>query len=155
MESRHLGPITLDGGPGGGAMNGSVPFEGKDVQARIEIDFPDRFDESVLNDVDMVLDNLAFLDEMARTTIAEGVRRDSSPAAGVFRTWEQGRVGGASEDDFVDGLSVARVLILPDGGTANRDRVVMSYVADDAPALESIRVKFVEPTGPELTRSYR
>ncbi|MDN3443567.1 hypothetical protein, partial [Microbacterium sp. APC 3901] len=59
------------------------------------------------------------------------------------------------EDDFVDGLSVARVLILPDGGTANRDRVVMSYIAEDTPALESIRVKFVEPTGPELTRSYR
>ncbi|CAH0166093.1 hypothetical protein SRABI98_01151 [Microbacterium sp. Bi98] len=136
-------------------MNGSVPFDGDDVQVRIEIDYPDRFDESVLNDVDMVLDNLAFLDEMARTTISEGVQRDSSPAASVFRTWEQGRVGGASAGDFVDALSVARVLILPDGGTANRDRVVMSYVAAGAAALGSVRVKFVEPTGPELTLSYR
>lgn len=154
MESRHLGPITLDGGPGGGAMNGSVSFGGKDVQARIEIDYPDRFDEGVLNDVDMVLDNLAFLDEMGRTTIEEGLRRDSSSAAGVFQTWERDRIG-ASTDDFLERLALARVLILPDGGSANRDRVVMTYTVDDTPSLESTRVKFVEPTGPELTRSYR
>ncbi len=155
MHSRHLGTIELDGGIGGGAMDGSVTFGGRTVPVRIEIDFPSRLGEGVVNDVDMVFDNLAFLDEMGRTTIAEGAERDSSPAAPVFREWAQARGGSASAEDFVEALAVVRVLVLPDGGSDNRDRVVLTYAADDAPSLDTVRVKFVEPTGPELTRSYR
>lgn len=37
MESRHLGPITLDGVPGGGAMNVSVLFEGPGAHAQLPL----------------------------------------------------------------------------------------------------------------------
>jgi hypothetical protein len=156
LESRHLGSITLDGGSGGGAMNAEVSFSGTSLPVRIEIDYPDRFGESVVHDIDMVLDNLEFVDGLARDTIVAGLPRDDSASAQLFRAWAQrgpGRDGATAE--FLRELRPTQILILPDGGTANRDRVVITYALADSTADGKITVRFLDPTGPELAPAPR
>lgn len=150
-ESRYLGPITLDGGAGGGAMNTEIPISGRPVPIRIEIDFPERLNESVVQDIDMVLESLTLIDELARDAIAAGLRRDGSAAIKLFRAWAgagPGRAVAAAE--FLSELQPTQLLVLPDGGRSNRDRVVVTYSLADSAMPGTITVRFLDPTGPEL-----
>ena len=156
LESRHLGTIDLDGGSGGGAMDGTVPFAGHSLPVRIEIDYPDRFGDAILNDIDMVLDRLDFVDGLARDTIAEGMRRDASAPAQLYQAWQ--RKGAGREDataEFLGGLRPTRIVVLPDGGRSNPDRVVMTYGLADGSVTGAVTVRFLEPTGPELAPAPR
>ncbi|MFE1646763.1 hypothetical protein ACFM35_14375 [Microbacterium sp. P01] len=156
MESRHLGPIALDGGLGGGAVEAVVGALGAQIDVRVEIDYPARFDESVVRDIDMVLDRLDFVDGLARQTIARGIRRDDTSAAQLFTAWRKatGDEDGL-EDDFLEALRPARITITPDGGRVNRDRVIMTYALPDVDVEGRVSVRFVEPTGPELVSPTR
>lgn len=151
MESRVLGPITLDGDSGGGSLDARVQYSGSSVPVRVEIDYPDRFNETVVGEIDMVLDNLQYVDGLARDTIAAGLDREGSAPAQLFRAWAQRSPDRArASAEFLAGLHPLRVLILPDGGTANRDRVVVDYGLADPTVTGKITVRFLEPTGPEL-----
>lgn len=156
MESRVLGPIELDGGAGGGAMNGTVDFAGKPLAVRIEIDFPDKLSDAVINDVDMVLENLDFTHNLARDTIAAGLRRDGTAAAQMFQVWEErGGDRQGKSDEFLESLQPTQITILPDGGKWSPDRVVMTYELTDGSVGGEIKVRFLEPTGPELAPAPR
>jgi hypothetical protein len=118
---------------------------------RIEIDFPERLNESVVQDIDMVLESLTLIDELARDAIAAGLRRDGSAAIKLFRAWAgagPGRAVAAAE--FLSELQPTQLLILPDGGRSNRDRVVVTYSLADSAMPGTITVRFLDPTGPEL-----
>jgi hypothetical protein len=155
-ESRNLGPIELDGGSGGGAMEGMASFQGRALPVRVEIDFPERLSDAIVDDVDMVLDNLAFVDGLARNTIETGMRWDASAPAKLFEAWEQKRSGReGAHADFLDQLRPTRILILPDGGLASRERVAMTYGVADGTVSGTVTVRFMEPTGPELAPAPR
>ncbi|MGO3146152.1 MAG: hypothetical protein ACTIJ6_00590 [Leucobacter sp.] len=154
LESRHLGRIVLDGGSGGGAMDGSVSYLGAPLPVRIEIDYPDAFNEAILEDVDMVLDSLDFVHGLAMDTITSGLNRDTSSASQLFRSWKSD-VGSGNDDtnEFLRELRPSKILIMPDGGRANPDRVVMLYGLKGSERLGRIKVRFLQPTGPELAHS--
>ncbi len=151
MESRHLGPIDLDGGPGGGAMDASVPFANGALAVRLEIDFPGRLNGSVINDVDVVIDQLEPLQKVGLETISAGIHRRGSAPAKMFETWEKKEAGGdGNTEDFLEGLRPKHVTILPDGGQYSAERVVIRYAMDDGSVSGEIKVRFLERTGPEL-----
>ena len=151
LESRHLGPITLEGGAGGGTLDAQVPFAGSVLPVRIEIDYPERFDERVLNDIDMVLDSLEFVDNLARDTIAGGLRREDSAPAQMFRAWQERQSGrDEASAEFLQTLRPTKMVILPDGGSVSRNRVSVDYSLDDGSVPGKVTVRFLEPTGPEL-----
>ena len=68
-ESKHLGTVSFDEGLGGGVVDAALPFSGVALAVHVQIDFPERFNDSVVKDIDMTLDNLEFLDGIARETI--------------------------------------------------------------------------------------
>lgn len=151
FESRYLGEMQLDGGLGGAVTTGSVSYSGAELPVRVEVDFPDEFSTTILNDIDMVIDNLEFVDGLALKTIAAGVQRDSSSAAKLFRSWASTR-GGRSEDvaEFLAALTPAHLSILPDGGLASPVRVLLTYELRGGSSAEQVKVRFLEPSGPEL-----
>lgn len=151
IESRFLGPIELDGGPGGGAMDSSVEFAGSPLAVRLEIDFPEKLNESVVNDVDMVIVELENLHEMALETISNGLHREGTAPAKMFAVWQE--KGPDREDEaerFLQDLKATHLTILPDGGKWSPDRVVLKYVLADNSVSGEIKVRFLQPTGPEL-----
>jgi len=157
MESKYLGTIALEGGPGGGTMDATITYAGSPLSVRLEIDYPGRmedtdfFGDTTIDDVDNVLGNLDFVDDLARTAIASGLTRGGTAADQMFTAWMRNNDRDADEkDDFLDGLQPTRVVITPDGGKINRDRVVMSYALRDRSVAGSISVRFVEPHGPQL-----
>lgn len=151
MESRHLGPIALEGGAGGGTMDAAVKFEGESLPVRLEIDFPDQLSETVVADIDMVLDTLQYLHELAVTTIAAGVKRGGTAPAQMFRAWENKRVGrDGKAEEFLERLELVRMTILPDGGKWSAERIVMNFAMADNSVSGVVKVRFLEPTGPEL-----
>ncbi len=156
LESRHLGPIELDGGSGGGRMDAVVALRGVQVPLRLEIDFPDRLDQNVIEKVDIALDALDFHDDLARETLADGLRREGTAPAQLFHAWA-GRLPGRERAtaEFLDLLRPQHITITPDGGKANRDRVVMDYGLVDASVAGKVTVRFVQPTGPELAPAPR
>lgn len=151
LQSRHLGPITLDGGIGGGTVDGKVEYAGEPVTVRVEIDYPERFNEAVLEDIDMVLDNLEFMNGLSMDTIAGGLRRENSSARALFRKWDEGpgRFSGDTAT-FLKSLRLGHISILPDGGRLSAERVVMTYRLGSTFRVDELTVRFLEPTGPEL-----
>jgi len=157
MESKYLGTVDLDGGPGGGMMDATITYDGSPLSVRLEIDYPGRmentdfFGDTTIDDVDNVLGNLEFVDNLARTTIAAGIMRAGTAADQMFTAWMRNNDRDADEkDDFLQRLRPTRLVITPDGGKVNRDRVVVSYALTDTSVSGSISVRFVEPTGPQL-----
>lgn len=156
VESRFLGPIELDGGPGGGAMDSSVEFAGSPLAVRLEIDFPEKLNDSVVNDVDMVIVELKNLHQMALETISNGLRRSNTAPAQMFQVWHEKGAGGEDEvEKFLEELEASHVTILPDGGKWSAERVVMKYVLADGSVSGEIKVRFLQPTGPELAPAPR
>lgn len=150
-ESRYLGSIELDGGPGGGAMDTTVDFAGSPLAVRLEIDFPDNLNDGVVNDVDMVITELKSLHEMAVETISSGLRRSGAAPAQMFEVWEEQSPDREGEtDEFLKGLKLTHLTILPDGGRWSPDRVVMKFALEDGSVKGEIKVRFLQPTGPEL-----
>ncbi|GAA4483375.1 hypothetical protein [Microbacterium panaciterrae] len=156
LESRHLGPIELDGGSGGGRMDAVVPLRGVEVPLRLEIDFPDRLDQGVIDKVDIALEALDFHDDLARQTIADGLRREGTVPARLFHAWADRAPGREQATrEFLDLLRPLHLTITPDGGKVNRNRVVMDYGLADSSVSGTVTVRFVQPTGPELVPATR
>ncbi|WP_284328418.1 hypothetical protein [Demequina litorisediminis] len=150
MESQYLGDILLDGGPGGGAMEAVVTVDGQSLNVRLEIDYPGRLSAAVVRDIDMVFDQFAFVDNLGRETVARGLAQEDSAPARLRRAWEDARGGEGDAEEFLRDLAPQRIVITPDGGSANRDRVVLSYAVAGSRVPGTVTVRFVEPTGPEL-----
>lgn len=151
FESRHLGPLKLNVADDRGTFDTELPFQGEKLTVRIEIEHLDRYSMSVVNDIDMVAENLEFIDGLARETISAGMRDPRSTPSKLFSNWEQwgsGRRGATA--DFLEALLPTRIAIQPDGGFAQPDRVVMTYRLDDRNAQGEVSVRFLEPTGPKL-----
>ena len=146
MDSRHLGEIVLEGGPGGGWLDTTVEVAGAQVPFRLEIDYPGRFDEKTVNKIDLALDSLVALDKGARTLITTALQQSDSAPAQLFEKWTQ----PGSADDFVQQLHPTKITLLPDGGRDTLDRIVMVYQLPGAPSSEKITVRFKERIGAEL-----
>lgn len=151
MDSRHLGPIILEGGVGGGRMDTTVDVSGSSVPFRLEIDFPARFNETVVAKIDLALDSLKFLDDQARQTIAAAVGHATSSASQLFDLWDAGNADDpGTVDEFVRLLQPTQINLLPDGGIGSLDRIVFAYRLQETLPNEKITVRFREGIGPEL-----
>ena len=156
MDSRHLGVITLTGGVGGGWADSTVELAGSSVPFRLEIDFPGRFNELVVRNIDLALDSLPSIEELARDTIAGAVRRAGSAPAQLFDFW--GSNEGNDENDaaeFLRQLRPTHITLLPDGGPDSVDRIVMTYGMPTSATTDTITVRFRESIGPELDPARR
>ena len=151
-ESRVLGPIVLDGGSGGGAMDTAVTFDGTRIPVRLEIDHPDRLTQSLIDDLDVVLEHLEIPDRLSRDAIAALVHRETSAPAQLFRAWAQTPAGrDRPADEFLRTLRPTQMIITPDGGQVNLDRVVTKYGLADSSLAGEITVRLPSsPTGPEV-----
>ncbi len=87
LTSKVLGPIDLDGGPGGGAMECDVPMGSRLVPTRLEIDHPGRLDQKMIDDLDVVLEHLDIPDRLAREAIGRAVLRDGTAPHSLFTSW--------------------------------------------------------------------
>lgn len=154
MESRHLGPIELDGGAGGGSMEAVIDFAGERVPTRLEIDYPDRLTQSLIDDIDVMLDYPDVADGIARETIEDAMRREDSAPSQLFQVWESARWGReSSAKQFLESLRPTKMIITPDGGRANLDRVVLSYGVSDSPVVGNITVRLLQSAPPEVDRA--
>ena len=151
-ESKHLGTIAFDEGLGGGVVDAVVPFSGAALGVHVRIDFPERFNDTVVKDIDMTLDNVEFVDNLARQTIEEGLQKDSSSSAQLYKAWEKHKPIGRDDAtaDFLSQLTPAQIAIMPDGGRDQPVRVDMTYGFVNSPVTGKITVRFLEPTGPQL-----
>jgi len=155
VTSRVLGPIDLDGGMGGGAMECDVPFGSRLVPTRLEIDHPGRLTQKLIDDLDVVLENLHIPDRLARDAVAKEIPLEGSAPQRLFASWS--KRGDANADDvdrFVAALRPTQMLITPDGGRVNRDRVVLRYGLDGMAEEVTVRLPS-SPTGPEVDRALR
>lgn len=152
LESRLLGPISLNGGAGGGMMESGLTFLGWEVPVRLEIDHPGELRQALIDDVDVVLEHPEIIDGLARDAISAQLNRAGSAPALLRQACERAR-GGQSIDDgeFVHALRPTKLTITPDGGTANLDRVVVTYGLADSSVAGQITVRLPSvPTGPEI-----
>ncbi|RLP82025.1 hypothetical protein D9V34_09380 [Mycetocola lacteus] len=136
-------------------MDTSTRILNRTVDVRLEIDFPLRFDETVVQDIDQMLENLNLIDTMARNTIRGALTHSSSTPATVFRQWlRQSTSSAPSPQDFMDELVLSGIRLYPDGGRTNRVRIELEY---QSPIQISprITVQFLERTGPELLPARR
>lgn len=152
LESRVLGPIDLDGGPGGGAMDSAVTFAGAEVPLRLEIDHPDDLRQALIDDVDVVLEHLEIPDRIARDAISAQLSRAGSAPAQLRQAWERAQGSqGLDDDEFLRALRPMKLTVTPDGGRANLDRVVVAYGLADSTVAGQITVRLPSvPTGPEI-----
>lgn len=158
LESRTLGPITLDGGVGGGAMESAIDFDGERIPVRLEIDHPGALEtrnglgQTVIDDVDVVLEHVEIIDRIARDAIEEHLRRPESAPSRLFEAWVRAHGGGdLPREEFLRSLRPTRMTVTPDGGRANRDRVVVRYGVNDATVSGEITVRLPSgSTGPEV-----
>lgn len=152
FESRILGPIDLNGGIGGGAMDSATTIAGTKVPVRLEIDHPGELKQSLIDDLDVVLEHPEIIDRIAREAIAAQLSRGGTAPA-ELREASQRAQGGRSldDDEFLRALRPMKLTITPDGGTANLDRVVVAYGLSDSPVTGQITVRLPSvPTGPEI-----
>jgi hypothetical protein len=145
MDSRNLGPITLEGGEGGGYMEATVEVAGSSVPFRLEIDYPARFDEDVVRKIDIAIDNLSELDALARRTMTTALAQSDSAPARLFASLD----GYDDPADFIALLRPTFVTLLPDGGQSSRDRVIFVYALAERPS-EKITLRIREGIGAEL-----
>lgn len=150
LESRVLGPIELDGGAGGGAMERDIPFAGSPMTLRLEIDFPDRLTQASVDEIDAALENLDIPDRMAREAIRAQLGRDGTAPAQLYAAWG----GEGDPEEFVGQLRPTAMTFAPDGGKTNPYPLVMHYGLADGSASQQITVRMPSrPTGPEIDRS--
>lgn len=156
LESRHLGPIELQGGLGGGTMDALIRLADAELPLRLEIDFPQRLDEMVVSKIDIALDNLGQLDAMARDTIL-GSLSGHGPAARLLQAWKANIQLGSddSAEAFGRALLPQKATLLPDGGRSSLDRIVLVYGIGDPRVAETVTVRFQEGLGPRLDAAAR
>ncbi|TPW77388.1 hypothetical protein [Schumannella soli] len=151
LQSRILGPIVLDGGVGGGAMEATIPFAGAEIAVRLEIDHPDRLDQQLIDDLDVVLDDTEIPDRLARDAIAALLPREGSAPAMLRSDWEQRQGAGRGADEFLADLRATTMVLTPDGGREHRDRVVLRYGVADGSLRDEITVRLpARSRGPEV-----
>ncbi len=152
LESRFLGPITLNGGAGGGMMESALTFMEWEIPVRLEIDHPGELKQALIDDVDVVLEHPEIIDGLARDAISAHLSRAGSAPALLRQAWERARGGQHIGDgEFVHALRPTRLTVTPDGGKANLDRVVVVYGLDDSSMAGQITVRLPSvPTGPEI-----
>ena len=156
LESRHLGPIELQGGLGGGTMDAVIRLADDEVPLRLEIDFPQRLDDLVVSKIDIALDNLGRLDAMARDTILESLT-GHGPAARLLQSWKASIQLGSDDsvEAFARALRPQKATLLPDGGRGSLDRIVLVYGIGDTRVAETVTVRFQEGLGPRLDATAR
>jgi len=150
VDSRHLGPIALEGGVGGGWMNTTVEIAGSSVPFRLEIDFPSKFDEGVVRKIDLALDALPDLEGLARQTIETAAERPGSAPALMFELWGATSIEEPRIEDFLRQLRATQITMLPDGGPGSLDRIVLAYRLEHSPTSGTATVRFREGIGAEL-----
>jgi hypothetical protein len=152
MESTRLGTIELDNG----VMDTVFEHEGVEIPLRLEIDAPEAFDEKVVMKIDLALGGFAPLDLLARELITTAAGRATSAAAQLLTSWRQNILFGSddSPEAFIRALRPVHVTLLPDGGKASLDRLVVLYASAEVPTSK-IAVRFKEGIGPELDPALR
>lgn len=154
LVSTHLGPIVLDGGAGGGAMNGAVEHRGRSIPVRLEIDFPSRLDEDVVNKVDRVFDNIDYLQEIAVPVLEQDMRRSGSTVAALAEAWCSLHPERELAE-FPSQLRVRWIMIQPDGESSNVERIRISFSIPNEPLIAPLQVRYMEGIGPELATMSR
>lgn len=155
FESRFLGPIRLNGGVGGGAMESIITFGDRRLLTRLEIDHPGRLTQSLIDDVDVMLSYPHIPDGLARNAMAELMASESSAPARLYAAW-RARSGAQDQaaSEFLRCLQPVRMVITPDGGRVNRDRVVLEYGLPDSSISGVVTVRLpAGSTGPVVDRA--
>ncbi|WP_394685076.1 hypothetical protein [uncultured Microbacterium sp.] len=149
MESRVLGPIELVGGLGGGVFETTTELGGVIVPFRLEVDFPGRFDERHLAQLDAILSGWDRIELMARQALESALRENGSAPSVLFREWVD--ESGSRDDDtrgFLAVLKPERVTMLWDAPGAHQDRIVMPYRY--SPSADAVVLRFRERVGVEI-----
>lgn len=148
MESRYLGEIMLDHAH---SMQGAVQYEGARLPVRFELAHPAKATDATIEDIDMVLDQIALLDELGQHTVKSKLGEARSSALQFYSAWERRHpFGEASVEAFIAALRPVHIDIQPDGGREQPIRVTLKYGLADSPVTSTLDVRYLEPTGPEL-----
>jgi len=149
MESRFFGPVKLLGGLGGAVFETMTHLSGATVPFRLEVDYPTRFDERQLAQLDAILLGWDRIDTMARDALVAALDdQDSAPSA-LFREWEEesaSRVGDTRR--FLAELKPKSVTILWDAAGPYQDRIVMPY--SYSVLSDSVILRFRDRVGVEI-----
>ncbi|MFG6475957.1 hypothetical protein ACFXP7_06165 [Microbacterium sp. P06] len=149
MESRVLGPVELVGGLGGAVFETSTELSGATVPFRLEVDYPARFDERQLAQLDAILLGWERIDTMARDALVSALDDPDSAPSALLREWEE--ESEAREGDtrrFLAELKPKSVTILWDAAGAYQDRIVMPY--GYSLAADSVILRFRDRVGVEI-----
>ncbi|TPW77644.1 hypothetical protein [Schumannella soli] len=151
LTSTILGPIRLDGGSGGGWMETRVDLDGASVPLRLEVDHPDRFGEQLVFIIDIALTGLAEIEKMARGAIESELGQSGTAADKLFTAWRQSGFRRREDpNEFLADLSVTQIILLPDGGADQLDRMVFTYRLPDTPAPWKVVVRMKDRVGPVI-----
>lgn len=149
MESRVFGPLELVGGLGGAVFETTTELSGTTVPFRLEVDFPARFDERQLAQLDAILLGWERIDMMARDALVASLDDPDSAPSALFREWEE--ESPSREGDtrgFLSDLKPQSVTVLWDAPGVHQDRIVMPY--GYSLAAGSVILRFREQVGVEI-----
>ena len=149
MESRVLGAINLIGGPGGAIFETSAEIGGSTLPFRLELDYPGRFDERQLEQLDDILLGWERIDAMAEESLTTAMENPESAPAQLFQLWEDEdpqRAGKTSQ--FLAELQPLSVTVLWDIDGIHKDRIVMPY--SYSPLAEKVTLRFKDRIGVEI-----
>lgn len=149
MESRVFGPVELAGGVGGAVFETTTELSGATVPFRLEVDYPSRFDERQVEQLDAILLGWERIDMMARDALAAALGDPDSAPSALFREWEE-EFGSGNGDtrDFLAELKPESVTMLWDAPGSHQDRIVMPW--SYSLAAGSVVLRFRERVGVEI-----
>ena len=149
MHSRVLGTINLIGGPGGAVFETTAEIGGETLPFRLELDFPGRFDDRQLEQLDAILVGWERIDTMAQESLTRAMELPDSAPAQLFQVWEEEdpeRVG--KKEQFLSALKPLSVTILWDIEGVQKDRIVMPY--SYSPLAGKVTLRFRDRIGVEI-----
>lgn len=149
MESRFLGTLNLIGGPGGAVMDTTIELGGVTLPFRLELDYPGRFDDIQVAQLDAILFGWERIDGMANQALEKALTNPDSAPAQLFRAWEEEkpeREGKTTQ--FLSELKPLSVTVLWDIDGIHKDRIVMPY--SYSPLAGKVTLRFRDRIGVEI-----
>lgn len=149
MESRVFGPLELVGGLGGAVFETTTELSGVTVPFRLEVDYPSRFDDRQLAQLDAILLGWERIDTMAHDALVAALEDPDSAPSALFREWEE--ESESREGDirrFLAELKPKSVTILWDAAGSHQDRIVMPY--SYSLSADSVVLRFRDRVGVEI-----
>lgn len=149
MESRVFGPVELVGGPGGAVFETATDVTGATVPFRLEVDYPSRFDERQLAQLDAILLGWDRIDTMARDALVAALDDPDSAPSALLREWEEDTASREGDTrGFLAELKPQSVTMLWDAEGPHQDRIVMPY--SYSLSADSIVLRFRDRVGVEI-----